>query len=277
MRAILCSVDYNDLLALTLPANRSHFSDVIVVTSTADYPTVSRIAEPLACRVLATDLFYKDGADFNKWAALEFGLDVYRRDGVEDYLCIMDADIVWPKDASVVLARYLRPGFLYCPRRRMMPNLEDLIDPQAGKVFLDFTGKETFDGRDLPKYRIPDESTWSQYALHRQEREFAGYSQIFHSTDPVLGDPPWHDIRWRHAGGADSAFQAKWPEHRKIRPPFSVLHLGPAGTNWCGRSSPMVDGSKPEEAEGRYDKLRRYMMRRRAHGPGDPFSHEKLL
>lgn len=252
MRAILISVDYSDLLSLTLSYNRHHFTDVMVVTSTTDYPNVQRIAEPLGCRVLATDLFYKDGADFNKWAALEFGLDVFGREG---WLAILDADIVWPKDASDHLSRILRPGYLYCPRRRMMTD----VSPLASNG-------------------IPDESTWSQYPLHRQEREFAGYSQIFHCSDPVLrsSPPPWHQTNWRHCGGADSFFQARWSEQYKIRPSFQVLHLGPAGTNWTGRSSQYLDGSKPEKGQERYQKLSQYMQGRRRHHRGDPFSHEKL-
>jgi hypothetical protein len=252
MRAILISVDYSDILALTLPANRSNFTEVTVVTSTADYPNVLAIAEPLACRVIATDLFYKDGADFNKWAALEFGLDCIGREG---WLAILDADIVWPKDASIHLKRILRPGYLYCPRRRMMTDISSLATQG-----------------------IPDESTWHQYPLHRQEREFAGYSQIFHADDPVLrrSSPPWHDTRWLHGGGSDSAFQAKWSEQHKIRPPFHVLHIGPAGTNWCGRSSAYIDGTVPEKGQERYQKLSRYMQGRRRGGRGDPFAHEKL-
>lgn len=256
MKAILVSVDYSDILSLTLPYNRHHFESVTVVTSTADYPNVQRIAEPLACRVLATDLFYKDGADFNKFAALEFGLDVIGRDG---FITILDADIVWPKDASSILARYLRPGFLYCPRRRMMNDLSELVDPQSGEI------------------RIPDESRWGQYPLHRQERELAGYSQIFHASDPVLGSPPWHQTNWTGCQGADSFFQAKWPEHRKIRPPFNVLHLGPAGVNWLGRASPYTDGKAPEHAAERIAKLRGMMTQRRRVGhSGDPFAHEKI-
>lgn len=248
MRAVIVSVDYSDILQITLPYNRGNFSEVCVVTSTKDYPNVQAIADPLACKVVATDLFYAKGAVFNKWAALEFGLDCFGRKG---WMCLLDADILWPQHASASLLRILRSGFLYCPRRRMITDVTGLTAP-------------------------PPEETWGNYPLHRQEREFAGYSQIFHGSDPVLGSPPWHDTSWIHAGGADSFFQAKWPESRKIRPGFQVLHLGSSGMNWCGRSSAYLDGKMPEKGQERYQRLQQFMQGRRRRTTDDPFAHEKL-
>lgn len=246
MRAVIVSVDYTDLLSITLPYNRHHFSEMCVVTSTKDYPNVQAIADPLACKVVATDLFYAKGAVFNKWAALEFGLDCFGRKG---WMCLLDADILWPQHASASLLRILRPGFLYCPRRRMMTDVVGLKS-------------------------VPLEETWGNYPLHRQEREFAGYSQIFHAEDHVLGSPPWHDTRYITAGTADSFFQAKWPESRKIRPGFNVLHIGPPGVNWCGRASTYLDGKVPEDATKKQAHLRSLMAKRRP-GP-DPFINERL-
>ena len=94
---------------------------------------------------------------------------------------------------------------------------------------------------------LPDESDWNQYEIHRNVNEFAGYSQIFHASDPVLGNAPWHETNWKHAGGADSFFQRKWKKENKIRPDFEVLHLGHAGRNWCGRTTDYLDGSKHEK------------------------------
>ena len=95
------------------------------------------------------------------------------------------------------------------------------------------------------------ERWWNRFPIHRNVAEWAGYSQILHAGDPHLGPAPWHEIDWIHAGGADSFFQQKWPQERKIRPPFEVLHLGPAGQNWFGRATPYLDGSIPEDANVR--------------------------
>lgn len=264
MRAILVSVDYTDLLAVTLPYNRHHFDQVVIVTSQADYPHVLPVARQHGADVFSTDSFYKDGATFNKWRALEEGLDWMGRTG---WLCIMDADVLWPKsicwysDGGDLFTRaktvvhaddgYCRlvSGQLCSPLRRMFPDLTQ---------------------------RIPQENEWKDYPVHRNVAEWAGYSQIFHASDPVLGSPPWHETNWKHAGGADSFFQAKWDPKNKIRPPFEVLHLGPAGENWCGRSTAYLGGAMPDKHREKAKKVRQFISSRKRTAKGIDYSGEKL-
>lgn len=242
MRAILVCVDYADLLEITLPYNRQHFEEVCVVTSFEDERTLQVCSRINGVRVFVTDAFYRDGAKFNKWLALELALDEFGRYG---WLCLMDADVLWPKQVDF---GQLQIGKLYTPRRRMM---EDIVHSQ-----------------------IPPESSWKVFPTHPQEREFAGYTQLFHADDLVLGPAPWHETNWRHAGGADSFFQAKWKPENKIRPAFEVLHLGPAGKNWCGRSTPYLDGSIHPESESRQQQVREFIRGRKA--GADRFSAEKI-
>jgi hypothetical protein len=68
------------------------------------------------------------------------------------------------------------------------------------------------------------------------DKELAGYFQLFHSDSKFLTTKPWYGTNWRHAGGCDSMFQAKYPpEHKQWLPGF-VEHLGEPGVNWCGRT-----------------------------------------
>jgi hypothetical protein len=277
MNAILVSVDYSDLLAITLPYNRHHFNRVMVVTRPNDFHNVFPIAQANQAVVYTTDAFYRDGAVFNKWAALEEGLTWMGREG---WICIMDADVLWPKKLIVhregellglgipVLGGaehgiILRTGQLCTPRRRMWRSWPDNPLPIRLSDFW------------LGGHRAPGEEHWEEFPLHRNEVEFAGYSQIFHADDPVLGSPPWHQTNWKHAGGADSFFQAKWVQANKIRPPFEVLHLGPAGQNWCGRATPYLDGTTPENAGEKIAQVGRF-LRGRTYGPGR-FDGEKIL
>jgi hypothetical protein len=240
MRAVIVCVDYADILAVTLPWNRHHFTEVMVVTASHDVET-SRVADANDARILTTDAFYDNEAVFNKYLPLEYGLDALGRTG---WLCIMDADIMWPKILPDFQFQF---GNLYGPRRRMMEDLSKIHD-------------------------IND--NWDVYPLHPQEAELAGYTQIFHADDPHLGTAPWHQTNWKHAGGGDSFFQFKWPERSKIRPPFEVLHLGPAWQNWCGRTTPFVDGSVPEKAKERMAQLHQFIRGRKS-GP-TRFDHEKF-
>jgi hypothetical protein len=253
MNALTVCVNYHDYLALTLPLNRRHFRRFLVVTSPEDNQT-AHLAAQWNCDLHVTDAFTRGGADFNKWLALEEGLDVLGRQGV---LCLLDADTVLPPELRVEHHSHgvtlnetaVLRGMLLTPLRHMM---------------LDAT-------KPIPPY-----NEWDQYKLHGNQGEWAGYCQIFHADDPVLGDPPWHETNWRHAGGADSLFQRKWPRDRKIRPHWKVLHLGPAGTNWCGRRSPYLEGGTPEQAAERRQQMELYMRQRRRALGQDPFAAEKL-
>lgn len=243
MRAIMVCVDYWDLLELTLPYNRHHFDELMIVTCLRDERTV-QVANRYGVIPFITEAFYDDGADFNKFKAMEQGLDVFGRRGL---MVIMDPDVLWPKRLPDCDFAH---GCLYTPRRRMLEAIPD---------------------------SVPDESNWHQYPLHRQEREWAGYTQIFHADDPVLPEPPWHQTNWRHAGGADSFFQCLWPPERKIRPGWHVLHLGARGSNWCGRSTPYRDGTLPPNARERAQRVRGYITQRaRSRRTGDPYAHERL-
>jgi hypothetical protein len=238
MRAVIVCVNYSDYLQITLPYNRHHFEDICVITSFDDRETHEVTKQMNSICLVRTNKFYENNAHFNKWSALEQGLDIFGRFG---WLCIMDADILWPKE---IKGLKLEKGKLYSPWRRMYENVRN---------------------------GIPPESEWNNYKKFPDK--FAGYSQIFHAEDPVLGPAPWHEINWKHAGGADTYFQNKWSMKNKIRPPFEVLHLGTPGTNWCGRSTPYLNGEIPPDAQIKKDALDAFMQGRRVHAN---YKHERF-
>ena len=240
LRAVLVCVDFADLLAVTLPYNRHHFKQVLVVTTPLDRETL-KVAKRHQAEVYVTNAFYDHAAAFNKWVGLEEALDSFGRVG---WLCLMDVDILWPQE---IVPFECAIGSLYTPYRH---------------IFSDVTRP------------IPAEHEWSLYPIHPGVDEFSGYSQIFHAQDSVLGPAPWHELDWVHAGGADSFFQAKWSPNRKIRPPFEVLHLGEPGANWCGRVTPYLIGGEPVEASWRLAQVKSYLAgRERAF---HCYAHEKL-
>jgi len=216
MRGITISVEYDDLLALTLERNARHLDEIMVVTTPDDTRTLEIVARVPKARAFVTDAFHRRGEHFNKWAALEEGLDALGREG---WLVVFDADIVFPP--SLVWPA-LQPGRLYGPRRRL------LKDPNAFSDALD----------------------WSTLPSDPDTR-FVGYFQCFHGADPVLRKRPWFDQHWRYAARGDVTFQDRWSVELRTRLPFEVLHLGPLGQNWCGRVSQRTDGSVPSEAAAR--------------------------
>lgn len=235
MRTIIVCVDYWDYLSMCLPYNRHHFEEVLVVTSPQDIGTQT-LCHNLKVPYFVTDAFYRNGARFNKWLALEEGFDHFGRHG---WLAILDADILMPK--SVEWPK-LNQENLYGPERHMSISF-------------------------LP------ENMWTSTPLWTN-KEFSGYFQMFHATSPFLPSPPWHQTNWVHAGGADTFFQRLWPEEKKIRLPFKVLHIGPNGKNWCGRCTPL-EGKIPEEAQQRQSAMRNFMQNRRLN-PDPNYNNEKL-
>lgn len=225
MRAATVCVDFGELLSESLAYNRHHFDECLIVTSPADTVT-QEVANRHGATLHVTDAFYRDGAFFNKYRAMEEGLDVFGRHG---WMLILDADIFLPTrlpDFELTI------GNLYGPRRRMIPALP-----------------------------LPPEDQWDSYPPCRNTVELSGYFHLFHADDPRLPKPHWYQTNWKHAGGADSFLERRWPAENKIRPPFSVAHIGEQGKHWCG--------------VGNTQQLERLMQRRRQQST-HKYAHELI-
>lgn len=242
VKAICISVQYGDILEMTLPTHKFFCESTLVVTAPGDTKTIE-VAEANGAQVHITDAFYRRGAKFNKWASLEEGLDLIGRDG---WLLLIDADIVIPKRRHPFNPV---PGYLYTPHRRIKLDIHD---------------------------GIPEQRKWTQYRRARANEEHAGYFQLFHGSDPVLGTSPWHPVDFTWAGSADTFFQSKWQDRKKVRPPWEVLHLGHPYKNWCGRVTPYVDGTVDPKAKEREENRDMLLRARKEEGPLSRFVKERL-
>jgi hypothetical protein len=211
MRGITVCVDYDDLLAITLPRNARHFSRVYVITTPDDARTLEVIKSvPNAIPVL-TDAFYRHGAKFNKGLAMELGLDHMGRTG---WICIFDADTIMPDDLKLPK---LEVGCLYGMRRRIL--------------------------HDVKKWHPG--MNWNQCPVSA-DRVIAGYFQLFSAEDTRLRDTrPWYDVTFTHAGGCDGYFQSRYKYDKKVWLDAQCLHLGPRDANWFGRATDRLDGEQP--------------------------------
>jgi len=234
--AVIVCVEYSDLLMATLNYNRHHFSRVLVVTTPQDVATHA-VCKSLDAEIFQTTSFYDNGAKFAKYRALEKGLDAAGRSG---WIVLIDADVLWPSQI---------PDWPMCK--------EHLYTPLRNN-FVQFNGD------------VPPEAEWSKFPKHPWDKEFSGHTQIFHSDCSVLGPAPWHDVSWKHAGGGDSEFQAKWNELNRVRPPFTCLHLGQPG-QWTGRVTE-INGETPAQAKERREALEQFMRTRRK---TRSYEHEK--
>lgn len=241
---ITVCVEFADILELTLPHNREQFERFLVVTHPEDEATIE-VAQQNNAEVLLTEIFYARGAKFNKWAALQQGLDFLNHTG---WLVIMDSDIAIPKEVS----RQLIPDetCLYTPRR-----LDCRIIAQG----------------------IPEQKHWKRYKHVNSREEFAGYFQMFHTECDVLQERPWFRNDWDWAGTGDTLFQRRWPDKRQVRPAFEVMHLGTPYLNWAGRVQPFADGRVPAKARERNAHHQMLIRQRRLNqGLDDRYKGERL-
>jgi hypothetical protein len=207
-KIITTCVNWAQYLRHTLPTWRLHANDVLVVTTIHDRET-RNVAIENGARTFCTDDFFFDGIQkkyvydgtvFNKSRALEYGFDALGRD---DWILILDADIVLPKSMS--LSPYdLNQKCLCSPWRRV----HSLFDPN--------------------KDDVPNEADWKSFDICSADvkyDEYAGYFQLFHANAQT---PPWYNpTKYKTAGMCDTEFWTRWTKECRIRiTDFEVLHLG---------------------------------------------------
>lgn len=115
LEAVTTCVGFDDLLDVTLKANHHHLDTMIVVTSHTDRKT------HLVCRkhgaiCVQTDLFGKNGRNFNKGAAINAGMSRWQYRGWRMHL---DCDIALPDNFRRVLFNHshLKKDYIYgCDR-----------------------------------------------------------------------------------------------------------------------------------------------------------------
>lgn len=209
MKGLVVSVGYDDLLGITLPRNARHLTDILVVTAPGDERTQAVVKTVPSARCFVTDAFYRDGAKFNKGAAVEAAFDVLGRDG---WTLIWDADVLLPDSPDW---RECDPARLYGAKRRLLND---------------------------PKQWHPGFKDWKSLPLS-PEYGWPGYFQLFHGSAPRLRTKrPWYATHSPHAAIGDKYFHDHWPTEEKGWLGFEVLHLGPRDVNWHGRASPRLDG-----------------------------------
>jgi glycosyltransferase involved in cell wall biosynthesis len=92
--AVTVSVNYADFLSIILPQNIHLFKEWIIITDKKDKKT-QQLCEYYGVKLIKTDVFYEDGAKFNKWKGINEGLKKIRKKE-EEWILFLDSDIVLP-------------------------------------------------------------------------------------------------------------------------------------------------------------------------------------
>jgi len=223
MIAVIPSVNYADMLAVTLPAWQRALPSarLRVVTSRTDTET-QRMCGETGVEAIQTDVWKANGARLNKARALDEAFAV----AAPGEVCLsIDADCypfgTFPDEAT------LAPGVLYGCVRYLCRSMLELNAHRDGR---------------MPREALP---------LMGHHLERTGYGLVANTPAEVArlaGGGPGYFKVWRYgaqrfgsyptAGAYDTFFAAKFAEKRPIVD-FYVLHLGPSrGRNWAGRLVP---------------------------------------
>jgi len=111
LEIVTTCVGFDDFLDATLQLNFPHADTFIVVTSHQDRKTQA-VAQKHGAICVETDLFRKNGRNFNKGAAINAGMDYFQYYGWRLHI---DADIVLPDNFRRILFNlaHLDPNAIY--------------------------------------------------------------------------------------------------------------------------------------------------------------------
>jgi hypothetical protein len=232
LELVTTCVGFDDILDLTLPQNHPQVDTLIVVTSHEDKKT-QMVAKKHGAMLVVTDLFKKNGRNFNKGAAINAGFDYWQWHGWRMHI---DSDIALPDNFRRVLFNHtvLDTGCIYAADRVDVVGKEGL-DRALGHA-------QHSQGMFVTTPKGTEVSHRFVHNLHGFQP--LGYFQLWHCSCqkpyPYSLGTAAHD---------DIMFASLWPEtQRRLLPSIFTYHVvaraNPVvGENWDGnRRQPRLDG-----------------------------------
>jgi glycosyltransferase involved in cell wall biosynthesis len=218
LSALIVCVNYWDFLRITLPLNREHFDDVVVVTMPGDDIT-PQVCTQMDTTCSVTEEFFTGNATFNKGRAINQALHSLRD---PQWVALLDADIVLPRAFRRKLSSVaLEPARLYTCDRYVCDSRELWDKIQRGAKHL-YHG-EAYDAEAF--LYVP---SWDQ--ITKRLNIPVGYLQLVHYGGILgqLGYPTRSDT----ANWSDVEFSRGFPADDRVWiDGLRVTHLGTTGDN----------------------------------------------
>lgn len=262
LEAVVTSVNYDDFLSETLPLNKVHFDNMVVVTSPEDLAT-QKLCEYYHVKCVPTNAFGAKG-EFRKGAAINAGLRQLDLDG---WVIQLDADIALPPQTRRIL---------------------EAIDLDAYSIY------------GIDRFNVMGRKAWDKHKRHpalQQENDVyvhlnafplgtrfisrqgwipIGFFQLWnpHISSISLGSTFTYPENHTNAGRTDMMHAARWPsKQRHMLPELVAYHLEsePAeqGANWEGRQTARFD--EPYTICGRFRRWWRHHCRHHKHHHSHPY------
>ena len=221
-------VGYSDFLCETLPLNLPHFDNFIVITDFKDKATQEHCRR-MSVRYYFTNLFYKDGDEFNKARGIDFGLSYLKS---KDWICHLDADTVLPP--------LTRHWLTKIPLDEECIYGVDRVNCVGSAKWDSYLAKRHLQHDYMCRVHFPaDLPILDRIAIKDYEGYLPiGYMQLWHGK---------HGRRYPLENGdaerTDVLHAMQWEaKNRRLIPELVAIHLqsnsGKLGENWKGRKSP---------------------------------------
>jgi FkbM family methyltransferase len=125
IEAIIVCKNYSDYLKITLPLNKKHFDNIVIVTSADDVGTQDLCQKHNVNYIIYND-FNKNNAKFNFGGARSYGLQNLK---YNDWVIIMDGDIIMPNNFRELFNLDKNDiNKFYGSYRRFVPSIRDYSD-----------------------------------------------------------------------------------------------------------------------------------------------------
>jgi hypothetical protein len=197
---IIVSVDYNDILPITLESIPSLFN-VTVVTSPND-TICQEICKRFEVNCIVTKRMYEDNAVFNKGKAINEGLKSIQN---PDWILLLDADIYLQSDFKDLINSNMDINTLITCKRLIVKNGDDFIKWKNGE--------------DVGKM---------------ERAKGYGYFQLF-NINCQSNRKFFYSEDYTDASYSDLEFRDRFKIKRELN--TYVVHLGETNQNWSGRIS----------------------------------------
>jgi hypothetical protein len=236
LECVTVCVNFSDVLAHTLPLNKVHFDDMVVVSDTGDVRTHNLCAHH-HIRVIQTDHFYYQEQAFNKGNGINAGVAAL---SLSDWVLHIDADIVLPPRTREILnVASLDPECIYGIDRMMCPDYE---------AWMQHIGTPQVMHSDQT-YIVPGPWPLGARVAKLQEDGYVpiGFFQLWNAARTGIKTyPNQHGT----AGRTDMLFSLQWPRPKRVLlPELMGIHLEgrmrPGEKNWRGRRADWF-GPTPE-------------------------------
>jgi hypothetical protein len=198
MIGLTVCVNYADFLAETLPQNRKFFTHFYVVTEESDAQTVE-LGKQHDCTLLFTTKTHERGSKFNRSGLLYDAQKLIHRKHPEDWICILDSDILLPDSFSALDEQTLLKNNIYGVPRHVYATKADYLANQNAVVEV-------------------------------RENEVIGYFQLYWLKFRYY--EPWS----ADCSKSDMTFMRLFKRRLYLRD-LHCVHFGLTGVNWEGRVS----------------------------------------